>query len=372
MSQQVREKSSRGFTIIELLVVTAIIILLLSILIVAVNAATRTSQKARTGALLSTIKKGMIRFKEDIGYYPPVLGPGTGVTPGPGNLPLQQKLWPPPNPPSLATFQTQIQSWYSTTSIADYLVGYGHHWQDGYGYASSADTLHDWKDEAPPLGIRHSGVDGAWNATLPPGDGGLCYRMGGGGGCDPNNDYGRSEGSAIEIDKGEVFGPYLELSDERLLGCITDVYPGGSPVVAFPGDAGYVADNPHVVCDYWGEAIRYYRRPYPAGALNQSYRAIDRDGDGVIEAQEAVPTLSDFYFLRPFYIKPGAEVTARFADAAGDDATTSELESAEIALFSLGPDRKHNASMRIDDPENTANTYGTDFANQDNLLEVGP
>jgi type II secretory pathway pseudopilin PulG len=66
-------RDARGFTIIELLVATAIIILLLSILIVAVNAANRTGQKTRTQFLLGSMKQALVRFKEDIAV-PAVLG----------------------------------------------------------------------------------------------------------------------------------------------------------------------------------------------------------------------------------------------------------------------------------------------------------
>lgn len=361
----------RGFTIIELLIVTAIIIVLLSILIVAVNAATRSSQKARTAALMTTIEKGLIRFKEDMGYYPPLLGPDPNSTSAP-TVDVQRTLAVPPNPDlnSLPQFESKIQKWYSNTAIAEYLVGYGHHYQDGYGRVPGAAPLFDWAPETPAAGIRHPGTDGVWGASIV-GNGSLCYRMGGDGGCNVNSDW-PGETNASDIDRGRVFGPYLELTDERLLGSITSVYDDNTVKLAFPGEPAYNPDAPHAVADYWGEAIRYYRRPYPPGAISQSYRSFDRDGDGILEAIEAVPTLSDFYFLRPFNIPPGKEVVARFDDAAGDTATTQDLEAAEFALFSLGPDRKVNKDMRIDNPDHAANTYKTDFVNQDNIVEVGP
>ncbi|MFB3139056.1 MAG: type II secretion system protein, partial [Phycisphaerales bacterium] len=61
----------RGFTIVELLIVIAVIIVLLSIVIVAVNAATRTAQSASTLTLMNSMKQALVRFKADIGYYPP-------------------------------------------------------------------------------------------------------------------------------------------------------------------------------------------------------------------------------------------------------------------------------------------------------------
>ena len=66
--------AARAMTIVELLVVMAIILVLLSIVVVAVAAATKTAQGASTRALMGSIKQGLVRFKEDVGYYPPVLG----------------------------------------------------------------------------------------------------------------------------------------------------------------------------------------------------------------------------------------------------------------------------------------------------------
>jgi hypothetical protein len=318
---------------------------------------------------MNSIKVALVRFKGDIGYYPPVLGPGFGAPSGSGNLDAQRKLWNPPAPTAL------IGNWYSTTSIPEYLLGYGHHYDDGYGEVvfPPQDALHDWSctpniglgAPAAPcesgLGIRHPGHDGVWgattNGTL---SGSRADRMKQGTGA---NALRGSENGPYAFDQGKVFGPYLELQDDRLLGCITSIYGANEPVVAFPGDADYDADKPHVIVDYWGHAIRYYRKPYPVGALTQSHRTgVDRNGDGD-PYNDPIPTLSDFYFLRPYSLKPGAGVNARLADQGGDNVTTSELEGAEFAIFSAGPDKTVTPEVRVDHPNHF---------NKDNLVELGP
>ncbi|MCI0365309.1 MAG: type II secretion system GspH family protein [Phycisphaerales bacterium] len=365
-----RRARAAAFTIVELLIVVTIVIVLLSILIVAVSAATRTSQKSKTQYLMNSIKVALVRFKGDIGYYPPVLG--TITVPGPGNpLDAQRKLWNPPNPDDPS--DPAQGKWYSTTSIPEYLLGYGHHYQDGHGETGEADDARDWSCApniglgAPPppcesvLGIRHPGVDGVWRATTNGTKNGLLSdRM----------RQGMAQGTEINpyaFDQGKVYGPYLELQDDRLLGCI--VYISNDPVVAFPGDAEYDASKPHVVVDYWGHALRYYRKPYPVGALTQSHRAgVDRNGDGN-PYNDPIPTLSDFFFLRPYALKPGAGVTARLPDGNNDTTTTSELEAAEFAIFSAGPDKAVTNEVRVD--ENDAGPFSNRH-NKDNLVELGP
>jgi type II secretory pathway pseudopilin PulG len=335
-----------AFTIIELLVVTAVIILLLSIVLVAMNAATKTSQQARTAALMDSIKKGMIRFKGDIGYYPPVMGPD--------NSPVEdlRMLFQPPNPAGLggAAYGAALQDWWSSCVIAEYLVGYGNHRQDGYGKVEGAPPISDYAEENPPLGIRHPGPDGIWGAGTNP----ITHRMGG-----PSHP---SEPNATARDQGKVYGPYLELRDERLLGSTDGTMANGNPRIFFPGDAGYDPTKPHILVDYWGSPIRYYRRPYPPGALNQSYRAnTDINRDGVVNDADRIPRLSDVFVLRPQTIKSGSEVSG-LSDGNGVTATTAQLENAEFAILSAGGDRRLNQNVTVD----------AEGFNKDNIVEVGP
>jgi len=65
---------SGGFTLTELLVVVAIIVLLIGTLIVAVSAGAKRAQAANTQTLMSSIATGLGQFQTDFGYLPPVLG----------------------------------------------------------------------------------------------------------------------------------------------------------------------------------------------------------------------------------------------------------------------------------------------------------
>ncbi|MCH6550841.1 MAG: type II secretion system protein, partial [Planctomycetes bacterium] len=159
-----------AFTITELLIVVAMIIVLLSMLIVAVNAANRTSQRANTRFLMNSLKQALVSFKDDVGYYPPVLDDDRNLMEA-----------PPPTPPS--DYESEVQNWFSRTSLADYLIGYGPEKEDGYG------RLNDQTQPAP--GIRHPGPDGVWMATV-----------------NGNGSLGsRNLGSGESF--GKVYGPYL-------------------------------------------------------------------------------------------------------------------------------------------------------------------
>ena len=362
-----KPRNRSAFTIIELLVVTAIIILLLSIVLVAMNAATKTSQQARTVALMDSIKKGLIRFKGDIGYYPPILGvpyqvnlPQGGGPPTSADL---RRLFPNSVPSPFPAEYTgggdyveHIQEYFSTCTLADYLVGYGRHQDDGYGVAPGEDSIHDWDVESPPTGIRHPGPDGAWGSTLA-GAGELSNRMKGRSGT--NWVYG-SETSPFPLDQGKVFAPYVELRDERLLAGVD--YSSGQLQTFFRGDVPDATweSLPKSIVDYWGMPIRYYRRPYPRGALTQSYRAVFNPTTSQYEPPR-IPRLSDVFVLRPQAIKAGAEVVG-LPDDNGSTATTSQLDNAEFAILSAGADRRLNQNITVD----------AEGFNKDNIVEVGP
>lgn len=380
-------RASRAFTIIEMLVVIGIVVVLVSLLLVAVNAAARTGQAANTQALMGSIKQALARFRSDVGYLPPVLGVGPEEPSDPtdtGNHDLR-RLYDPrgldmdwgtlddilpeqddgnPN----TSYVANVQDWFSETTLAEYLIGYGHHYQDGYGFVPGADSLHDWDVERPPAGIRNPWSDGVWGASRA--NGLLSERMGNVAGMTTG-----SEGAPYNYDQGQVFGPYLELKDERLLASTDGTRDSqGRLNLYFPGDGGFNPDSPLVLVDYWGNPIRYYRRLYPPGSIQSSYRP-SRSSIGV-------PTLSDVILLRPFDLDPGEAIDrvhptlpGQFltdASQRGDSSTTMALQSAEFALFSPGPDRSFNPDLRIDDPNDTGNTRGTDLSNEDNIVELGP
>ncbi|MEE8154523.1 MAG: hypothetical protein V3T53_06130 [Phycisphaerales bacterium] len=327
MSDDTARKMTRrirgGFTIVELLIVIAMIILLLSILIVAVNRASRTAQITNTRALMNSISQSLERFKEDVGYYPPVLGP-------------DRELLDPLDPVALTPdeYRDQIQLWYSVTTLADYFIGYGDDQQDAYD----------------GVGIRHPSPDAVWGATI----------------------YGAADGSlgarnagTGPASAGKVYGPYLELKDERLLASTdgsTD--SNGNLNVYFPGEGNYNDTDPKVITDYWGRPIRYYRTVYKPGAIKYPFRAA---GLG-----DPVPSLADVFVLRPWEVKSGAETDSAVAEvgALGDTTATYALKTAAFVLFSAGPDRSLDQMSRFDVDD--ADGDGISGENEDNIVEVGP
>jgi type II secretory pathway pseudopilin PulG len=322
-----RTRPRRGaFTLVEMLIVIGVIIILLSLLIVGLNLAAKMAQKAHTQSLMTSMAQALVRFKDDIGYYPPVLNADRAMR----EIPV----------PGLNLYRTRVQEWYSFTSPAEYLIGYDEGRYDGYGEGPNSPAS---AGEMPPTGIRHPGPDGVWGAGRP--DAILQDR-------DPVPPA--SGGTA------QVYGPYLELDNERLLGSRLEVQPGQYEL-RFPGEPGYDEDAPKVIADYWGEPVYYFRRVHLVGALTQSYRPVVAPG----EPPAPVPTLSDVFCLRPYEILPGGAANGDLADESDDTTTTVRLESAEFALFSKGPDRVFDAQSRRD-PEKA------DEPNRDNIVEVGP
>ncbi len=69
----------RAFTITELIIAVAALVLLASMVVVAARRAVRTAQTVRTQILMSSIGQAMSRFEQDVGYYPPVLDAGRNL-----------------------------------------------------------------------------------------------------------------------------------------------------------------------------------------------------------------------------------------------------------------------------------------------------
>ena len=324
-----KQLTRKGFTLLELLVVTAMIILLLGILIVALNRGTRTAQSTNTRALMTSISQALVRFQGDIGYLPPVLDVDRDLKPIPD---------PGPSFGSFGQYVQDIQAWYSVTSLAEYLLGYGDDKDDGYGNVSDG-TI-------GALGLRDPGPDGVWGATVNGhADGSLVSRNSGAG----------------SASVGKVYGPYLELKDDHLLGSID----GNEENVSLPGEGNYDPKKPKVILDYWGKPIRYYRRVYRQGGLKYPYRP-----DPNI-AGDILPTLADVFVLRPYDLDPGSATDVRpdLADANNDTTTSFELKTANFALFSGGPDRSFDWNVRFDARD--IDDDGITGENEDNVVEVG-
>jgi type II secretory pathway pseudopilin PulG len=341
----------RAFTIIELLVTVAIIILLLGLLLVGLQQAARAAQVAQTKTLMSSINRALVSFKTDVGYYPPVLGRGSGNGSQPvGQLGFGRDLLVPPLLPSGAANLAALQQWNSFTSLPEYLLGYGSRTADGYGFEPSAAAGVNGALEKPPLGIRHPGRDGVWNAYVSPTAQGLAL------GSFAARSVRTSDLSTQGVFRGKPLGPYLELKDAVFLGGITDynTTTGEPTIVRATEDPNFDA-LPKCIVDYWGRPIRYYRRPYTLPDCS----TVESD-DRFTPLTEAFDC-GDFFALRPQTFDQGTDVDG-FADGGGDTSTSRSLQSAEFALLSYGPDKSWDPNVRVD-----AQGY-----NKDNIVEAGP
>jgi type II secretory pathway pseudopilin PulG len=346
--------SLRAFTIVELLVVIGVIIVLLSLIVVAVTAGTRAAQRTNTVGLMNAIKTALAQFETDIGYLPPVLAPHEGDNPQQDSGTMRNLRMPPdPLPRNADLSQRQeFQNWFSYTTIADYLIGYGPVRLDNDDKPWSPDGHGGF-------GIRSPGSDGYWGAnTSRPGA--LPNNLGTFGWREEflNPDSTWRDHSA-QYRQGQVYGPYLELRDERLVAGL-HVESGGTIRAVFPGEPEYTDELPKTVVDYWGEPIRYYRLPYD-GQPGRAYRPRPHD------PAFRVPNVSDFFVLRPYEVRSGQD-TDGLPDSVGDTTTTYRLQGARFGLFSTGPDRRAENRVRFDDRQDP---YDNQF-NRDNIVEVGP
>ncbi len=335
-------RARRGFTIIEMLVTVAIIIVLLTILLVAVSLAGRTAQQASTSFLMGSVNQALVRFKDDHGCFPPVLGvrDGTGAM---MNGALRDAAVLPDPSLSQVGYLSSLQNWHSETTLAEYLLGYGNRGEDGYGFVGNPSNIQfpnsPGAKEIPLLGFRSPGEDAIWGAWIRPRDGfpptGLLL------GRNLPDASGLGQAANNDLLSGKVYGPYLDLKDPTLIG---NIQANGD--VAFPGDANYDDAGPKTIVDYWGRPLSYHRR------LHQPLRPklIDNRSN-----------LGDVFRLRPWTIPPGAEADG-LPDANNDTTTSKSLQSAEFAILSEGRDRRSTRDARVD----TAASY-----NKDNIVEAG-
>ena len=351
----------RAFTIIELLTVVGIIVVLVGLLIVAVSSASKAAQAASTRSMMGAVSRALTQFKTDMGYLPPVLGsPTTGASTGfPGYL--RDLVLPPILTGGSSPLQvTQIQNYYSMTSMVEYLIGPGGKNEDGYG---AVGTVSLWTDpavkiaalkESPAAGIRSPQKDGVWGAYSNPNAGtqslGNFSRRNLPQGINANT-------STVANVSGRMLGPYLELKDGSLLGAIvgTDSVTG-QPIVARAGDNNWNPTAPKVLLDYYGQPMRFYRKGYANG---DPKRIGGKQVGGGLGAGVGWD-LSDIFVLRPQRFDPNTEIDG-LADALGDTASSKSLQMADFALFSSGPDQRADFTVRRD----------ATLFNEDNIVEVG-
>jgi len=423
---RVGRKARSGFTLVELLVTIGIILLLLSTIFAALTFVSRRAQRANTEFLMGSIRTAIERFKADHGYYPPSLGVPTHLTSGSGAVlgwpatpastgatligNSRDLLLPPRNTGvagtgkavwwSTAAKQQGLQRWHSSTTLPEYLLGYGDRSADGYGSVADGSTVMPGGREFPRFGIRAPGGDGVWGAATTPNAApelsaaGLStfytgYSFGGSSfdgvtgsatglyaqrnlavpprvlqTADIGNDAGNNDAASLSRNRinleGKVFGPYLDVRDESIIGGIAgwdvvqDPQGGGSwfePRIVRAHEVTNFDALPKCLVDYWGRPIRYYRRGY----VNLDPSMNDPANNG------SQFDLGDFFALRPQVIPPGAAADG-IPDANNDTATTRNLQGASFALFSSGPDRRWNPYRRVDQ----------DGLNADNIVETGP
>jgi type II secretory pathway pseudopilin PulG len=342
-----------GFTLTELLVVIAIIVLLIGTLVVVVAAATRRAQGANTQVLMNSISTGLGQFQTDFGYLPPVLA--ARENPNPQSRGLGRDVLKLGQVAGTNDVARQ-QDWASYTTLADFLIGYGHRGEDGYGVVQGAPNGAGNR-EAPPFGIRSPGPDGAFGSIDAPQAafannsnfwGYYRARNPARLAAPPASGSPNWNGAAVE---GKVYGPYLELKDERLVAGITGFQPNGRPNLIFADQAGAAFDNlPKTIVDYWGEPIAYYRTPY----VGDDLRSTAADANGIFA------NLGDIYMLRAWEIPP-SDRSEGAPDAAGDNSSSVQLKGASYALMSMGPDRSFDRSRRRDLGE----------FNKDNIVVTG-
>ena len=362
-------RARKAFTLIELLITISLIVVLVSVMTAALSAARTSAQIAETQSRLTALKQATVRFKNDIGYYPAVLDENRHLAVFPA--------FPSPTTGSpQQMYRYQAQDWYSITSPAEFLIGYGNQGDDGYGRMPGSTSTDASFTEMPRYGIRHPGIDGVWFGTADAD------------GQPPFESYGlRSQRRPSA--RGKLFGPYIEMENEQMFGRIAYDQTTGDvltdPVtlqtkVFYPGDPGYNNTNPLVIVDTWGTPIRYYRALYP----NPTNPALPLSGIArVFPPSNTItrPSLSDYFVLRPFAFEVSKAIDTTLPDfmngvndATGDTSTSMELQTGQFAYFSAGPDKRLNNHIRSDyfgQPDNDG-PNATDDANADNIIDIGP
>ena len=274
-----------GFTLVELLVVMAIILLLIGIAGGAFLGFQKRSSATAARSELETIAAGIGQFETDHGYLPPLILDDPTVQPS-------QEEWC-TSVSSRTTASDDLlrrERYHSVYSLAVYLVGVGE--LD----PSTARSDLDRHDGVAGPGFRDPGNDRAWGGAI-----------------------ARTDDTHRVEPRGQTYGPYVNVADN---GRLRRADEAGD----FPEDAGasLSGDGPwdrmSVLVDLWDRPVRYYRY-WPTRALDGSSDSSLIDAPAELLSAEA--------------LRAGG---GSGVDPDVDASLDPELARGSFALLSAGPD----------------------------------
>lgn len=206
---ETRPRRPLGFTVVELMVTIAIIALLISLVSVAFAKARAAAEAASSRQFMQSIKMGLEAFKDEFGYYPPL---------------LRDDL-------TLADTEQELEAleYYCSLSLTSYLVGVND--LNANGRHSVVDGDH-YDDGFAGPGFRDPGPDRAWGGAQDQLDRESYW-----------DEKAQYNGGEIA---GKVYDPLIEIKNEETLGPYRD-------------RNGDIVDGAFELRDYWGNPIRYYR-----------------------------------------------------------------------------------------------------------------
>jgi|GEM_PF-1685241 len=217
-----------AFTLIEILVVIGIMALLFGILGVMYSRVLGGARRAATSNQMRSMSSAIEQFKNDFGYYPPVLSDDPTAMAGPERLKIVNDDRGPMGVRNRQEARDELEAarYSSVFTMSVYLTGVGDITGANVGASGEdTDTETTRDDGVIGPGFRDPGGDHAW-----------------GGAFDQNL-------HAAPV-TGRTYGPYLDLGSGKHTRLILDPNKGKDPVEA----AGL-----YLFVDRWSTPIRYYR-----------------------------------------------------------------------------------------------------------------
>jgi len=210
--------SPRAFTLIEMMVTIAIIALLVSLVVVAGGRIRGLADEREARQALASVKTGIEQFKDNFGYYPPLLD----------DRPADDSFL------SIVSDEDELEEvgYYSTLTLVPYLVGIGDINLDGVPDLDGRGE-DDFDDGRDGPGFRDPGRDKSWGGAIDAED---------------RERYWRAYEQTSEDEEltGKVTRPLVELNDAIR----PAVDRNGDPI-----EEHYLFQ----FTDPWERPIRYYR-----------------------------------------------------------------------------------------------------------------